>query len=583
MSGYIPKNFIESLIDRCDIITVVDSYVPLKKAGKDYHACCPFHQEKTPSFTVSAEKQFYHCFGCGANGNIVSFLMEYEHCDFVEAIEELAASQGLSVPYEKGTHTQASASQNTEDLKPLYQLLEQANRFYQTQLRQHPQAGEAIDYLKKRELSGQTAARFELGYAPDAWNELLTQLAGNSEQQKHLLDAGLIVQNEQQRYYDRFRNRIIFPIHDQRGRVIAFGGRVLDDSKPKYLNSPETPVFHKGKELYGLHHIRKQRNKPEQIILVEGYMDVVALAQHDIHNAAATLGTATSTEHLQRLYRLTEQLVFCFDGDEAGRKAAWKALETLLPLLSQGRQANFMFLPNGEDPDSLVRQQGKQGFYQQIEQALPLSQYLFSHLQQQLDISTLDGKARLLELAKPLIHKMPEGAYQDLLLQHLGEITGTRQTAQYQRTAPVQKTASANKPHKTTRPSPIRVAIALLLQSPEFATSLESIEILRQIEQPGLPLLVELIDFINNNPNIRTGTLVEHWRYSEHEKSIQKLANWDIGIPQTGMQAELQGAISRLIQQTKERQLETLLQKSQLQKLSQHEKQSLNRLLSELR
>ncbi|MDH3355677.1 MAG: DNA primase, partial [Chromatiales bacterium] len=348
MSGRIPQNFIDDLINRSDIVDVVDSRVPLKKAGREYQACCPFHNEKTPSFTVSPNKQFYHCFGCGAHGTVISFLMEYENLAFVEAIKELASDVGMEIPKSEGFSNPAPRIDKAVT-QSLYDVMGQANKFFQQQLRQHPQAGEAVDYLKQRGLSGEIARDFGIGYAPPGWDNLIKDLTPTPT--KQLFDAGLVIEKEGQgSFYDRFRERIMFPIHDQRGRVIAFGGRILGDGKPKYLNSPETDIFHKGKELYGLFEARQSLKQIDRLIVVEGYMDVVALAQFGVRNAVATLGTAVTEPHLNQLFRTCSEVIFCFDGDSAGRKAAWRGLENGLPLMQKGRQIRFLFLPDGEDP-----------------------------------------------------------------------------------------------------------------------------------------------------------------------------------------------------------------------------------------
>jgi DNA primase len=405
MAGRIPQSFIDELLARIDIVEVIDTRVPLKKAGREYKACCPFHGEKTPSFTVSQVKQFYHCFGCGEHGTAITFLMDYEHMDFVEAIEDLAHRAGLEVPRETG-----GDSTHAPSTKPHYALLERISSYYQEQLRSHPQAGHAIEYLKQRGLTGEVAARFKIGFAPPGWENLANALNADSATQKLLLELGLTVQRDDGKgAYDRFRDRVQFPIHDRRGRTIGFGGRVLDDSTPKYMNSPESAVFHKGQELYGLYEARKTVRKLERILVVEGYMDVVALAQFDINYAAATLGTATTPEHLERLFRTVPEVVFCFDGDRAGREAAWRALENTLPVLTDGREARFLFLPEGEDPDSLVRKIGKDTFEQRIASATHLSDFFFERLSAQLDIDSIDGRARLVNLAKPLLARMPDG------------------------------------------------------------------------------------------------------------------------------------------------------------------------------
>ncbi|MEX6501854.1 DNA primase [Pseudomonas zhanjiangensis] len=423
MAGLIPQSFIDDLLNRTDIVDVVASRIQLKKAGKNYTACCPFHKEKTPSFSVSPDKQFYYCFGCGAGGNALGFVMDHDQLDFPQAVEDLAKRAGMEVPREEGGRS-SKPRQPTDS--PLYPLLSAAAEFYRQALKSHPQRRAAVDYLKGRGLSGEIARDFGLGFAPPGWDNLLKHLAGDSLQLKAMIDAGLLVENtDSGKRYDRFRDRVIFPIRDSRGRVIAFGGRVLGDDKPKYLNSPETPVFHKGQELYGLFEARKHNRDLEEIMVVEGYMDVIALAQQGLRNAVATLGTATSEEHLKRLFRIVPSVLFCFDGDAAGRNAAWRALEATLPSLQDGRRARFLFLPDGEDPDSLVRSEGTEAFRARIvQQAQPLADYFFQQLSEEADPRSLEGKAHLMTLAAPLIDKIPGTNLRTLMHQRLGEITG---------------------------------------------------------------------------------------------------------------------------------------------------------------
>ncbi len=391
MAGRIPRSFINDLLARTDIIDLVDAKVPLKKQGKNHHACCPFHNEKTPSFTVNGERQFYYCFGCGAHGNAIDFLMNYDKLDFVEAIEELSALHGLDVPYEKGT---GSSQIELHQRQNLYQLMEKINQFYCAAL-SHPSANKAKDYLSQRGLSTEIIEHFSIGFAPAGWDNLLKKFAVNPESRKQLDDAGMLVTNDNGRVYDRFRERVMFPIRDRRGRVIAFGGRVLGDALPKYLNSPETDIFHKGRQLFGLYEATQNSNELSKLLVVEGYMDVVALAQYDIRYAVASLGTSTTSEHIQLLYRSTDTVICCYDGDRAGREAAWRALETALPYLTDGRQLRFMFLPDGEDPDSLVRKEGKDAFEQRMKDAQTLSAFLFDSLVPQVDLKTQEGKQNL--------------------------------------------------------------------------------------------------------------------------------------------------------------------------------------------
>ncbi len=419
MSGRIPQNFIDEVLDRLDIIDVVGSRIDLRKSGKNYSACCPFHDEKTPSFSVSPDKQFYYCFGCGAGGNAISFVIDFDKTTFPEAVENLSRSIGLEMPPEISNSGLCSSFKNS-----LYDINKDADLFYRSNLRHPKDAREAVGYLKMRGLSGETARNFGIGFALPGWNNILKNLGKDEKKKQHLRDVGLLIdRNEEDKFYDRFRNRIMFPIRDARGRTIGFGGRVLSDEKPKYLNSPETPLFQKGRELYGLYEANQRIRDIENLIVVEGYMDVAVLSENDIHNAVATLGTAVTIEHLNKIFRYTSEVIFCFDGDEAGRKAAGRALETSLPVMTDGRSAKFMFLPEGEDPDSIVQKIGSKKFLELVASAAPLSQFLFESLSSQCDYSTIDGKSKLSKLVVPLINKMPIGAFKTLMIRTLCEKT----------------------------------------------------------------------------------------------------------------------------------------------------------------
>ena len=413
----LPQAFIDQVLDRTDIVDVVDRRVKLKKAGKNYSACCPFHQEKTPSFSVNPEKQFYYCFGCGAGGNALGFIMDYERMEFREAIETLAQAAGIDLPAEE-----VDNAPQIDHQKPLYESMERATKLYEGFLRQHKDRGRVVDYLKRRGLSGEIARDFRLGFAPEGWDNLMQTLT-DEDSVAHALTAGLLIENDKGRKYDRFRDRVIFPIVNQRGKVIAMGGRVLGDGKPKYLNSPETPLFSKSHELYGLHHIRKFAKNLSRIVVVEGYMDVIALAQFGIHYAVATLGTSVGKPHLELLFRRVEQVVFCFDGDEAGRKAAFRGMEAALPMMEDGRQVKFLFLPEGEDPDTVVRSKGAQHLEHMFDTAAPLEQFLFEQMGAGIDLTTMDGKARLSKLVAPYINQIPDGVYKTLLFKSLAERT----------------------------------------------------------------------------------------------------------------------------------------------------------------
>jgi len=530
MAGRIPQPFIDELLGRVDIVDIIDSRVPLKSAGRgEFKACCPFHEEKTPSFTVSTDKQFYHCFGCGAHGSAIGFLMEYAHLDFVEAIEELAAHTGQEIPYE---HSQKPVTKPA-DTDDLITLLDKANSYFKQQLRDDsPQAKKAVEYLKNRGLSGQTARDFEIGLALDSWDGLVKALGKNEKTLRQLEKAGLLTEREGGGYYDKFRGRIMFPIHDFKGRVVAFGGRVLGKSEPKYLNSPETPVFHKGSELYGLHKARAAIKSAGFALVVEGYMDVIALAQFDINNAVATLGTATTRAHLDRLFRYTEQIVFCFDGDSAGERAAWRALENTMAVITARREVRFLFLPKGHDPDSLVQEKGRQGFEHLIEKAVPLSEFLLTSLVQQTDLSHLEGRARLLALARPHLQALEEGPLKQLLIEQLARMARTDTASAREQLAgiparvqrpPARRTASSQTGAGAL--SPIARAISLLIQYPGLnQTAGSQIRALKGFENRGLDLLLELSGVLNASPELATGALVERYRNTPSQKALEKLA-----------------------------------------------------------
>jgi len=525
MAGRIPQNFIDDLMQRVDIVEVIDSRVPLKKAGREYQACCPFHNEKTPSFTVSPTKQFYYCFGCGAHGTALGFLMDYEHLDFVDAIEDLARSAGLEVPREEGP---GGSYEREDSTGPLYDLLAQAAHFFRQQLRQHSEAARAVDYLKGRGLSGEIAQAFGLGYAPPGWDNLLKALGQDAAQQTLMERAGLLIKKDGGGLYDRFRDRVMFPIHDRRGRVIGFGGRVLGDDTPKYLNSPETPVFHKGRELCGLFEARKRERKLDRLLVVEGYMDVVALAQYGINNVVATLGTATTREHLEQLYRAVPEVVFCFDGDRAGKAAAWRALENALPVLEDGRQARFLMLPGGEDPDSLVRKEGTDAFKQRTGDSIPLSEFLYAELCGQVDMSSMDGRTRLVNLAKPLLKQLPAGVFQRMMVDRLEELAKLPRNALAElHGQPIQEVThkAPSRPARSNNAmSPLRRLVSLLLHEPRLAGLVENPAQLAEVHLQGAPLLVELIDFLKDRPHIHTGAVIEHWHGTDSGRHLAKLA-----------------------------------------------------------
>lgn len=524
MAGRIPQHFIDELLARIDIVDIVDAYVPLKKAGRNHQACCPFHDEKTPSFTVSQQKQFYHCFGCGANGTAISFLMEYLHMGFIEAIEDLASRAGVEIPRDA-----IQASNTNNQSSELYELMEIATAYYSKQLRNHPKADSVINYLKDRGISGEIAAEYELGFAPPGWDNLMTELGGSDESLKRLLKIGAIIENDRGGYYDRFRERLTFPIRDQRGRAIGMGGRVLGDDKPKYLNSPETPIFHKGRELYGLYQARKVLKDLDSLYIVEGYMDVIALAQFGIRNVVASLGTAATPEHLEKMFRITGKLVFCFDGDNAGKKAAWRALENALPLLRDGRQVYFMFLPEGEDPDTYVRTNGKESFLDSgIRSAL--SEFLFNALSKDIDIQSLEGRSEMVSKALPYLNKLPSDPYKDILMQELSKIT-RYETEDIQRrlleATPVANSRRPLKKHNAEQNKGIemiRWIVRSLLHQPSLALEIDTAESLKSFTSPGIKFLCELIEFIQSRPNVTLGGILENWRDTKFEPRLQDLS-----------------------------------------------------------
>lgn len=580
MAGHIPRTFIDDLLARLDIVDIIDTRVKLKKKGKNYSACCPFHNEKTPSFSVSQEKQFYHCFGCGVHGNAIDFMMEFERLDFVEAIDELAGTIGLEVPREQRSGFQSNDNTpkvSSETKRSLYELLESASQFYRQQLKK-PSASIAIDYLKARGVSGEIAQKFGIGYVPDEWDSIRQQFSSSKQNEDMLVEGGLLIENERGNRYDRFRGRVMFPIRDRRGRVIGFGGRVLGDGTPKYLNSPETPVFHKGKELYGLYEVLQTHREPKQILVVEGYMDVVALAQFGVDYAVASLGTSTTGDHLQLLFRQTNTVVCCYDGDRAGREAAWRALENALSYLKSGNILKFLFLPDGEDPDSYIRQYGQEAFEQQVQDAQPLSIYLFNHLLQQVDVGNNEGKAALEALALPLIFKIPDEYLQSQLLKLLENKTGV-----YKKPVVNKEDNRAPQPHKELKRTAMRVVIALLLQNPSYAQRVPDLVSVKALPIPGLTLLIEVVENCLNYPHITTGQLLEYWRGSKNEPLVSRLASWEMHINDENQEELFLDSLDKILAQCIEKQIESLQAKERSIGLSSDEKRELLALMLDLK
>jgi len=568
VAGQIPRAFIDELLSRIDIVDVVEQYVPLKKAGQDYTALCPFHDERSPSFTVSQKKQFYYCFGCGASGSAINFLMQHGRLEFPEAIEELAARAGVEVPREGGER------RPSRDFTALYDRLTAAQHYYSRELRRHERA---VTYLKHRGVSGEIAAAFDIGYAPAGWDNLLAALGTDAPARRQLEQAGLLIARGDG-HYDRFRDRVMFPIHDHRGRVVGFGGRVLGDEEPKYLNSPETPVFHKSRELYGLYRARRECRDLQRLLVVEGYMDVLGLAQYGVDNAVATLGTATTAEHLERLFRIVPEVVFCFDGDAAGRRAAWRALEQALGLLRDGRSVGFLFLPAGEDPDSLVRREGPAGFTDPA-RVTPLSTFLFDELTAQTETTSPEGRSRLVALARPLLGRIPRGPYQELLLAHLAELV---QMDQGQLRGELG--AGSRRPGAAGRPaqrgpgrslSLVAKTIQALLHQPELAAGVPDPGALRKLPQAGAGLLCDLIDYVQANPGVTTGQLLEHWRDSEHGRHLAQLAARETAVPPDALAPEFEAGLERLLEALGRSDMDALVTNRRPSELSEGDKAAL--------
>ena len=593
MAGRIPQSFIDELIARADIVEVIGARVSLKKSGREFKACCPFHNEKTPSFWVSPDKQFYHCFGCGAHGTVVGFLMQYEKLSFVEAVEDLAQRAGLELPREARDSRDAAAGG-----ADLHQVLTQAAEFFAQNL---ADSERARNYAAKRGIEPYTAKKFMLGYATDSWNALLNRFGQHPQDRQRLLQTGLIIERERKPHerepghYDRFRDRLMFPIRDSRGRVIGFGGRVLDQGEPKYLNSPETPLFHKGRELYGLYEAKQARTDFKRLMIVEGYMDVVRLHQAGITYAVATLGTATTQEHLNKIFRLTSEVVFCFDGDRAGRQAAWRALENALPLARDGRELRFLFLPEGQDPDSLVGAEGQEAFESRFAHALPMSEYLVQQLIAQTDLSSADGRAKLAALAKPLFARLPEGVLKELIVDQLAaEIrmpAGKLRQLLQAGAPPAREAAGAHRDDEshvrprqrmsTGRGNMLSQAISLVLHHPEAARAIKDPGALASLDRPGIPVLQQLIEQAQSAHSPTTATLLERWRDQPEYERLAEIAIEASPVPDADAAArELKMAVQKLTETLGPgRRMNELLRKAEETGLNSEEKAELSSLL----
>jgi DNA primase len=575
----IPPEFIDEVLARTDIVEILEGRVALKKTGQNYSGLCPFHDEKTPSFSVSQAKQFYYCFGCQASGSALKFLMEFDRMDFVAAVEYLAQRVGMEVPQDRKVNKEVA-----EKRKSLYDILEQSNTFYKDQLRQHAEKNRAVDYLKGRGLTGEIAAAFSLGFAPPGWDNLMGKLAVSNADRQLLIDSGMLTENaDEGKTYDRFRDRIMFPIRDLRGRTIAFGGRVLDDeARPKYLNSAETPVFHKGRELYGLYEARKQ--KLDKLVVVEGYMDVVALAQHGVRYCVATLGTATSTDHIDRMFRIVPQIIFCFDGDDAGRNAAWKALKSTLPAMEDGCDARFLFVPDGDDPDSLIRREGREKFEQRLDAALGLTEFLFQTLQNGLDLEAIEGRAALSKLAVPLIAEIPDGVFKQLVIRELSDRTGlpTEQligvTGLDQR-RPKNVLSGRQVIQRQLQQSKLAEHVTnILLRQPENANLLDDEDIAKLESEPEWQLLVELIKWAQQAKDPSPMLLLSHYQESPYFDYLRGLAEQDPMLSRDQLADEFLETLRKLVQggdiQQKQRVIDGLTSKP-LSELTPEERQLL--------
>jgi DNA primase len=579
MAENIPRDFIELLLERVDIVDFINLQIPLrKKSGSNYFARCPFHQEKSASFSVSQPKQFYYCFGCGAHGNAIDFLMQHDHMSFPEAVEALSRHAGLEIP------RNAAPTKKDDSIPALQELMKEVTTYYYEQMRKSPRA---IDYLKNRGISGQIAQQFQLGYAPTGWSHALDHFGKTEADKKKMLDTGLIIKKtEGGGYYDRFRDRIMFPIHDYRGRVIGFGGRILDQGEPKYLNSPETPLFQKGHELYGLFQALKSNRQLERVMIVEGYMDVIALFQHGVTYAVATLGTATSAHHLQRLFRYTSEIVFCFDGDEAGRTAAWRALQVIFPVMHDSLQVRFMFLPEGEDPDSLIRKEGKENFEKRMLSGLSLSDFFFQSISKQADMNTMEGRARFAALAINQIKQLTAGIFQGMMVTELSKrarvnIEELKAQIHTQGEAePAQFTPTADDiMSKTKLPTPVRLALALLVQQPTLAALIK--EPLPAPVLPGAAFLSQLVNIINSQTSpLTTGSLLEKWRDQKEEAFLAKLAQFEHMVPDAAIESSFLGSLRQMQALALDEDINRLMAKAAQEGMSDEDKRTLNAAIS---
>lgn len=570
MSKLIPDDFIRDLIARTNIVDIVSQRVKLKKKGINYFGCCPFHNEKTPSFSVNEKKQFFYCFGCGASGSVIEFLKQSEHLSFPEAIEELASIHGLDVPYsnaEKGS-TQVHRNQRAT----LYQLTEKVKSHYQACLAL-PQADAARQYLANRNLTEETIQSFGLGYALPGWQTTLDKIVHSQEELQFYEQAGLLVTQEGNKRYDRFRDRIMFPIRDRQGHVVAFGGRVLDQSEPKYLNSPETPIFHKSRILYGLYEVLEKHNTPSRLMIVEGYMDVISLAQAGVDYAVASLGTATTTEHIQLLFRHTDTVICCYDGDNAGRRAAWRTLNTALPILDDGQQLQFLFLPDGEDPDSLVKKEGKTAFEERLINAQSLPDFLFDTLTQQTDIGSQAGRSKLGSLAIPMIQQVKAKTLSIFLKEQLSYKLRINNMASFDQL--FEKTESDSEPSPKPakmKLTTMRIVIGLLVQNPELAKHISHPDELTLCDMAGIALFIDLLKTCHAHPGMTSAQLLETYRDSPSKKQLETLAIWNHMYKEEAIESAFLSAVRELYDTILMQRLNTLLTKESSSGLTAEER-----------
>ena len=581
MSGLIPQHFIDDLIARADIVDVLSKRIDLKKAGKEFKAVCPFHNDKNPSLTISPLKGFYHCFSCGAHGTALGFLMEYENLNFVEAVESLASELGVEVPYENNVNP----IKKNDDL---FLLMNTIQKKFQNNLKNN---AKAIQYLKKRGIDGKTAKKYKIGYAEKGWSNILDNFGSSDSDIKSLLKLGLIIKKENNKgYYDRFRDRIIFPIRDNRGRFIGFGGRIFEGDQPKYLNSPETPIFHKGRELYGLYECQKSMRVIEKVIVVEGYMDVIGLSQNGVEYSVASMGTATTDDHFTRLFRLSDTICFCFDGDQAGYLAAWRALENSLSHLKDGRQIKFVFLPDGEDPDSYIRKNSTGNFEKLLNNGTDLSDFMIQRTSEDIDLKSVDGKARLAERIKPLINRMPRGIFKELIIEKLSALVGLsakklEQSISEDKITNKRKSSFNYAPRrknintKKDSPSVIKKSISLILNYPEAVKEISNIEFVNY-KKPGIKILIKLLKNISDEPDMNTAALIERWREDDEGKYLSKLAiNLFPKNEEFNAEEELNNCLAQITKNFYNERINSLIKKQADNQLTSDEKVELKEII----